>query len=211
MAVSRASSTSTCSGEAPFCGPNARAAPRSPSSGFLTSQSTWRSRRVSESPTTSSSPAPPSTVAVSPRPTRIEPDVSSATESRSSPRPRLEAVSGSSSSSDEEPQPDRLGRLDHSAAVSEHEEPRPHRPADRIRRGGLTPLASERGGEHLGRPFAAVGDRKLVGVEPRAVHPCRERHRSLDRRQDALAASGRRERAHGAAPRPALRPTLPRA
>src|SRR5829696_4468187 len=92
----RASSSSTCLRVAPFCGPKARAAPRGPRSGFRTSQAARTG--TGKPPSTCISPAPPSTVAESPRQTSSSSGCASSAAWISSPRPRLEARMGSSSS-----------------------------------------------------------------------------------------------------------------
>ncbi len=68
IAARRRSSSSTSAGAAPFCGPKARAAPRGPSTGFLTSHATRRGTRGGDaSMTWEQADASPSAVAVSPR------------------------------------------------------------------------------------------------------------------------------------------------
>ena len=119
--ASRASSSSTCSGVAPFCGPNARAAPRSPSSGLRTSQRTCRSRPLSDSPTTSSNPAPPSTVAVSPSPTRIGPERLASDRHEQLAKAATRGLERVELARPEPAQPDHLGRLDDRRPILEDE------------------------------------------------------------------------------------------
>src|SRR5947207_6564851 len=107
--ASRASSSPTWLGLAPFCGPYVAAAPRSPSSGLVTSDAIRRSvsaRRGSRpdrstpsaptrAPRASRMPAPPSVVALPPIPRTICLTPASSTAQSTSPVPRVEAAKGS--------------------------------------------------------------------------------------------------------------------
>ena len=92
IAASRSSSRLTARGLAPFCGPKRRGASASV---VRTSQRTvvGTGSRL----TTSRRPAPPSTVALPPRPTRSAAGAARSAASTSSPNPRLDATSGSRS------------------------------------------------------------------------------------------------------------------
>ena len=86
----------------------------------------------------------------------------------------------------EQPEPDRLRRLDDRRPVGQHQPARGHRPAERVGRGRLAPLAAERPREHLRGSLAAVGDRQLV------ARPARRRAARLRReRPQPRSARGR--------------------
>ena len=94
-AASRRSSSATCCGLAPFCGPYTAAAPAAPSSGLSTSSAATSDTPSGTLPSARRSPAPPSVVAVPPTPTTIRVPPSAIARPISSPAPSDVAASGS--------------------------------------------------------------------------------------------------------------------
>ena len=143
-------------------------------------------------PKSSSSPAPPSTVALPPRQTSsgigavLDRLVQQLAEAAAR-RPQRVALGRRDAA-----QPDRLRRLDDGRPVAEHEPARLDGPAERVGDLRRAPLPAEGAVEHGHRPLAAVGDRRLVHLPARGPEALGERGRRLPGRQHPLEASRRR-------------------
>ena len=172
-AARRASSSSTAAGPAPFCGPKTRAAPRSPSSGLRTSQST-RTGSVAEPRADDGThrgaavdgrrPADADEHRRRALGQRGEQQLAEPGARRAQ---RIALVLG------EQRQPDRLGRLDHRravvAAAASWAEPAARAHRRRSRCATSPPSAAS---ITAAVPFAAVGDRQLVARRGRGRGAC---------------------------------------